>query len=449
MSTIIAMLVVTVSMILINALYVGAEFAVIRTRKTRLQYLADSGNLMAKILLPIKENRKALDTYIAACQLGITASSLVLGAYGQNVVAAHMANALAGFGAVAAPVAQSASTVFILGLFTILQVLVAELLPKSIAIQYPEQVALATTLPVRWSQVVLKPFIWLFNGSGNLALKIFGFTVDAGPSHIHSPGEIELLVTDSHEGGLIDDKERQMLRNAFRLRELTARQVMVPRIRLVTACIEDSPTDVLRCAIEAGFTRIPIYQDNVDNIIGFVHVKELFPLSLRGETSLKPVLRNLVYIPETMPAMEVWQTLSRHRQYMAIVFDEYGGTAGLITYEDLIEEIVGEVEDEFDREMNLIYYSDNQGRTHLRGDLLIADVNEYLNLDLPDEENDTVGGLVFSLLGRPPKVGDEVKVDDLLLRVEKVADQGIAEISLHLPAGVVPQVGEWEVTPRE
>ncbi|RME46949.1 MAG: CBS domain-containing protein, partial [Caldilineae bacterium] len=159
--------------------------------------------------------------------------------------------------------------------------------------------------------------------------------------------------------------------------------------------------------------------------------------------------RNLVYIPETMPALEVWQTLNRHRQYMAIVFDEYGGTAGLITYEDLIEEIVGEVEDEFDREMNLIYYTDNQGRTHLRGDLLIADVNEYLNLDLPDEENDTVGGLVFSLLGRPPKVGDEVDVDNLLLRVEKVADQSITEISIQLPTGVAPQIGEWEVSPRE
>ncbi|MFQ5577494.1 MAG: hemolysin family protein [Anaerolineae bacterium] len=449
MSTAIVMLAATALMISFNALYVGAEFAVIRARKTRIAELADSGNRLAQTLLPIKSGNRALDNYIAACQLGITASSLVLGAYGQNRVATILAGALANLGYLAVPLAQSVSATAILILFTTLQVVMGELLPKSIAMQYPEEMALATTLPVKWSQAVLRPFIWFFNGSGNLVLRLFKLRYNEGHSHIHSPGEIELLMTDSHEGGLIDDKERQMLRNTCRLRELTARQVMVPRIRLVTASQASTVAEVIRLAIEAGFTRIPIYQTNVDNITGFVHVKDLFPLYLRSEKSLQPALREVIYVPETMPILDVWQTLNHHRQYMAMVFDEYGGTAGLITFEDLIEEIFGEVEDEFDPEMPVLYYYDSQGRTHLRGDLLITDINEYLNLDLPDEFNDTLGGLVFSLLGRPPREGDEVEVNNLSIRVEKVAGQRISEISVQLPTNVTPKIREWEVAPRD
>jgi CBS domain containing-hemolysin-like protein len=443
------MIVATVGlMIFINALYVGAEFAVIRVRKTRVYQYAESGNWLAKILLPIKSDDKALDTYLATCQLGITTSSLILGAYGQSTVARVLATMLSDLGDMAVPIAQSISTTVILILFTFLQISIGELLPKFVAIQYPEQMALGTVAPVKWSQIILYPFIWFFNGSGNLIVKLIGLEPNESRSNIHSPGEIELLVTDSHEGGLIDDKERQMLRNAFRLRELIARQVMIPRTRLISACVEDSVTEVLAQAIKVGVSRIPIYKKSIDNIIGFVHVKELFPLHLQGEQNLNKALREIMYVPETMPIADVWQKLNYHRQYMAVVFDEYGGTAGIITFEDLIEEIFGEVEDEFDQEMR-IYYYDNQGRMHLSGDLLITDINEYLNLNLPEGETDTLGGFVFSLLGRPPQERDEAKVGDLIIRIEKVTDQRVSEISFQLPAGIVPEIREWEVAPRE
>lgn len=448
MSTAIIAIATTTLMISINALFVGAEFSALRTRKTRISQLAESGDWRAKMLLPVKSDGEVLDTYLATCQLGITASSLILGAYGQNTVAKILAAQLAGLGSLTEIVAQSVSATIILILFTFLQILLGELLPKYISIRYPEETALATVTPVRWTQIILYPFILFFNGSGNLIVKIFKLGAETGHSHTHSPNEIERLVSESTAGGLIDDKERQMLRNAFRLRELIARQVMVPRTRLQVASIENSISDVLEQAIAVGFTRIPIYQNGIDNIIGFVHVKELFPHYLKGETDLRKALREIVYIPETMPVADVWQHLNKHRQYMAIVFDEYGGTAGIITFEDLIEEIFGEVEDEFDQAMRLYYY-DKHGRTYLRGGLLISDINEYLNLDLPEAEIDTLGGLIFSLLGRPPTENDEVTIGDLVFRVEKVEDQSVSETSVKLPAGILPVIREWEVAPRE
>lgn len=447
MFTLIVVIITTTIMIAVNALYVAAEFSTIRARKTRLTQQAGGGNFFAQQLLPIKSDNQHLDNYIAACQLGITASSLVLGAYGQNTVADLLTPWIVAVGG-SPLVAQSISATFILILFTILQVIIGELLPKSIAIQYPEEVSMATVLPVAWSQALLRPFIWFFNGSGKILLKLMRLDFDESHSHVHSASEIELLVFDSHEGGLIDDKERQMLRNTFRLRELTARQVMIPRTQLVAASKSASITEVVTIAIDAGYTRIPIYEKSIDNIIGFVHIKDLFPLYLQGETRLTSILRKPVYVPETAPILDVWQMLNNRREYMTIIFDEYGGTAGLITFEDLIEEIFGELQDEFDEEMAVFYY-DKQGRTHLRADLLISDVNEYLNLELPTEEVDTLGGLVLSLLERPPEEGDEVEIDQLIMRVEMVDEQRIGEVSLKLPTDATPHIREWEVSPRE
>ncbi len=452
MSTAIIVIATIALIIFINALYVAGEFSAIRARKTRLQQLADEGNASAKILAPIKADPHKLDTYIATCQLGITASSLVLGAYGQNTVAHLLAPALASWGNWAQPAAESIATTGVLIVLTMLQVVTGELLPKAITVQRPEETALLTALPVRWSQTIFKPFIWLFNGSGFAILRIFGFSPHGEETHFHSPGEIEMLVSDSHEGGIIDAKEQQMLRNAFRLRELTARQIMVPRTRLVAASQERSVLYVLNKAISAGFTRIPIYQDTIDHIIGFVHVKDLFRQHLQKKENLLGVIRNVVFVPETMPVLDVWKTLNKHRQYMAIVFDEYGGTAGLITFEDLIEEIFGEVEDEFDQELIAPYHFDEaSGRAYLRGDLLISDVNEYLNLDLPTDENDTLGGLVFSALGHRPVAGEEVEIAGLTVRVEEVfPEQGLIELSIELPGeDAPPEIGEWEVSPRE
>lgn len=446
MSQVIVIIAVVSLMIFFNGLYVAAEFATVSSRRTRISQLAAGGNKMANLLLPVMENTAALDIYVAACQIGITISSLVLGAYGQNVIAGYLVEPLSSIagGRVAA---ESLAFIIVLACITILQVIMGELFPKSVAIQYPEKVALALTLPMRVSLVILRPLIWLFNGSGNLVLRLIG-RQPTGAALIHSPEEIELLVSESHERGLLDDEERQMLRNAFRLRDLHARQVMVHRTRLVAAPAESAIEDVINLSLAEGFSRIPIYRESIDDISGFVHVKDLFRLYVAGEQDMAKVVREVIYVPETMPVVDLWEKLNASRHYLAVVFDEYGGTAGIITFEDLIEEIFGELQDEFDDEMALIA-RDQNGRVYLRGDLLVSDVNEYLALNLPTEA-DTLSGLIFSVLGRPPVEGEVVSVGETSIRVEAMADLGVSEVSLQLASlPDVEHLSEWEVADHE
>jgi CBS domain containing-hemolysin-like protein len=444
-------IIATISLLVFfNALYVAAEFATVSARRTRLIQLAGEGNRLAKMLLPIVEDNKGLDNYVAACQVGITISSLVLGAYGQSTVALALGGLLVSFGGLAEAAAFSISAIVVLILLTTVQVVLGELFPKSVGLIYPEKLALLTVIPLKWSLVIFRPLIWLFNGSGNLILRAMGVDYAEGHSHVHSPEEIELLVTESHEGGLLHEQEQQLLRNTFRLRALVARQIMVPRTRMIVAPVQSTVDELIEVACQAGFSRIPLYGSTIDDLVGFVHIKDLFRLRLAGQQDPMEATRETIYVPETLPIVDVWLRLNNNRQYLAIVFDEYGGVAGLITFEDLIEEIFGELQDEFDQELPLIS-SDKEGRIHLRGDLLVTDVNEYLELELPDDEADTLGGLVFSELGRLPRVGDEIRagVPKTNIRVEAVQDRSATEVSVELPVDQIPRVTEWEDIGRD
>ncbi|MBK7894112.1 MAG: HlyC/CorC family transporter [Anaerolineaceae bacterium] len=466
--TILSIVAVVAIMIFFNALYVAAEFATVSSRRTRVSQMAGQGNRMALLLLPIMQDSKKLDTYVATCQIGITISSLVVGAYGQSVIAqmlvqpvANLLTTLEPFLASvgvestagwAEPAAASISVTLVLIFITILQVIIGELFPKSVAIQYPESVALAVTIPMRISQLIITytGLIALFNGSGNLILRLMGRSMKEKSGHAHSPEEIELLVTESHEQDLLSDEERRLLRNTFRLRDLTARQVMLHRTKLISAPISSSVTELMQISLDAGFSRIPLYKESVDDICGFVHVKDLFRLHNQQSEDIPSILREVVFVPETMPVSDLWKRLNSRRKYLAIVFDEYGGTVGLITFEDLIEEIFGELQDEFDNETALIA-KDKDGRIYLRADLLVSDVNEYLELNLPEENADTLGGLVFSELGRPPVVGDTVAFGEITIRVEAMSDPSVSEVSLQLPLteGTEEPFIEWEVADHD
>lgn len=465
MTFVIASLAVAAILIFFNALYVAGEFSTVSSRKTRISQMAARGNSLATQLLPVIENSQSLDRYVAACQLGITLSSLTLGAFGERFIAHRLVAPLSDAMAAVEPLlsslgisvttaggvaAESVAIMFVLLFLTTLQVIFGELLPKSVAIQFPERLALGVIFPIKWSIFIFQPLIWLFNGSGRLILNLFD--LDNGDVRVqaHSAAEIEILVTESHEGGLLDDEERQMLRNAFRLRDLTARQVMVHRTRIVAASTDSSVLDLLNVAVDSGHTRIPLYQEDIDDIMGFVHIKDLFHLYVAQNNNLVEILRDVVHVPETMAALNVWETLQNKRQYMAVVFDEYGGTAGLITLEDLIEEVFGEVQDEFDDEMAIMTFDQAGRRVHLRGDLLVADVNEYLDLNLPDEEASTISGLIFHALGRPPEEGEEVTFEDTTVRIEQMVDLGVSEVSLKIGANEpVPHVEEWGIVEDE
>ena len=439
MTIILIIIAVVAVMIFFNGLYVGAEFATVGARKTRIRQLAGNGNRQAQRLLPIMDDAKALDDYVATCQLGITISSLALGAFGQSFVAVRFEE-LSG-GAITIAIAST----IVLVIFTLLQVVLGELFPKSLAIQFPEWLAMKTIVPIQLSQFVLRPLIWSFNGSARILLRLLGLNEKGGHGTHFSQSEIELLVGESHEGGLLQDEERKLLRNAFRLGDLDAKQVMVHRTQLVTTDINSSTSDVLKVALDAGFSRILVYKDTPDNIAGFVHIKDVFGLKVKDIKQIHEIVRPLVYVPDAVPAVDVWEKLNAQRQYMAVVFDEHGATSGIITQEDLIEEIFGELQDEFDNEDALVKV-DKNGRVHLRGDLLITDVNEYLEMNLPHDSADTIGGLVLSSLGRRPKVGDEYVVNDIAIRIEQLDDLRVSEVSLPASSALkIPQIGEWEV----
>ena len=435
MITALVTLVVVGLMISINALYVAGEFSSVSARKTRIAQLAEEGNTLAKTLLPILQTPKKLDNYIAASQVGITLSSIVLGIYGERQIAPLIEPWLAQLPFGSDVAGGAIATTLVLILLTTLQVVLGELLPKSVGIQYPERLALITVLPVKWSaDYLLRPLIAILNGSGALVLKLLGLAAHAEHAHVHSPEEIVILVRESHRGGLLDLDERQFLQNVFRSTRVQAGEVAIPRNRMVAAPIDRPVAQVLEMAAESAFTRIPIYEEDIDHIIGFVHLRDLFALHRTDpDADLRSILRPVPFVPESLSLPAVWDRLDQAQSYLALVFDEYGGTAGLLTREDLIEELFGELQDEFDDERALITPA-GEGRVVVRGDMLISNLNDLLEIDLPIETSSTVGGLIMEKLGQVPRVSDAVEIDGITLHVEATAHNTATSVRITLPA---------------
>lgn len=427
--TIVAILAVLLFLVSVNALYVGAEFAAVGARRVRIRELADEGDRLARQLLPVVEDRAQLDRYIAACQIGITLSSIVVGFYGQSQLTPIVAPLLVVLG-VGEGTAASVTPVGLLLTLTFLQVVLGELLPKSIAIRYPERVALATMLPMRYSLVVLHPFISVLNGSGILLMRLLRLRSETEQSHIHSPEELEMLFRESAQGGLIDAEEREMVENVLHLEERVARQIMVPRNRIVAAPVDTPPEELLARLAGSQHTRFPVYEESIDHLAGIVHLRDLYLFARESpDGDLRQILREVPLVPESVTVWDLWRMLGERRSYMAAVFDEHGGVSGLITIEDVVEEVFGELRDEFDREERDIISEERGERTRLRGDLLVSVANSRLLLDLP-EEADTIGGLVLDRLGRLPEAGDEVVAGGARLRVEAVRENGVEEVSV-------------------
>jgi CBS domain containing-hemolysin-like protein len=432
MGTVLIIMAVTTVLIGLTALYVAAEFATVSARRARISQQAAEGNGLAQLLVPILDNPHQLDNYVAACQLGITVTSLLLGFYGQSAIATAITPLLSRLGGLQEIAAQSVAVTTVLLVLTILQVLLSELVPKSVALRYPERLALLTVVPMRWSMFLFRPAIALFNGTGTLILRLLNVPPAGHHAHLHSPEELILLIGESAKGGLLEADERQLLDNALRVSDLAAAQIMVPRTRMAAAPVSSSLQELLELMTKTGYTRIPVYDKTIDNILGIVHLKDLFQLYTAGQTDVAGVLRTVPFVPESKPAVEVWNQLRQEHSYIAIVFDEFGGTAGMITIEDLLEEIFGEFQDESDQEVPLVAIGPD-GIIRLHGEFLITDLNKRFGLNLPTETAHTIGGLVLSTLGRAPEVGDTVVVAETKLRVERVGGLAIREVNVTLP----------------
>jgi CBS domain containing-hemolysin-like protein len=331
-------------LILINALYVAAEFGAVGVRRSRIKRMSDDGNWLARTLVPFINDPANLDRYVAVSQIGITLSSLVLGAYAQATVAVSLAPRLASWFALETQSAASWAAIGVLTALTAVQVVLSELIPKSLALQFPTQVALATVLPMRWSLAAFRPFISLLNGSATSALRLFG--VEASPHrHIHSPDEIELLIVESRDGGLLEPDEHKRLRRALRLGLRTAGDLMVPLSKLTMVRADTPWPELVRIVTASPFSRLPVYRDAPQNIIGTLRVKDLvYQFVLAGAGArLDQLARPVVRVPSDLPADRVIAVLRERRVHQAVVTDASGVAIGMITIQDVIGAVLNTV----------------------------------------------------------------------------------------------------------
>lgn len=417
-------------LVLLNGFFVAAEFSLVSVRQTRIAELVSQGNVSAKA---VHEALKNPDRVIAATQLGITLASLGLGWIGEPAVAHLLLPIINLFPpAVRSGVSHSLSVGLAFALITFLHVVVGELAPKSIALQNPERTSLIVARPTLWSEMIFKPVIWALNGTGNALLRLVGVRPATGHELVHSVEELKMLVTASTEGGVVEPEEREMLHAVFDFGELLVGQVMIPRTEVVAVEADIPLEQILSLITESTYTKFPVYDDNLDTILGVVHVKDIVRVMQEPgwqECTARALVREPIYVPESIPVSALLLQFRRERQHIAIVLDEYGGTAGLVTLEDLLEEIVGEVSDPFDR-TSPEFQTLPDGSILIDGMTLIEDVNARLGLDLEDPNYYTIAGYVLGKLGRIPNQAESIEGNGVRLQVESMDGLRISRVAL-------------------
>ena len=422
----VAILVVT-ALILVNAVYVAAEFAAVSVRRARIQQMATEGSTLASWLLPVLESPAALDRYIAACQIGITLSSLILGAYAQSTFAVWLAPYFASVGGLQEVAARSTATVVVLLVLTVGQVIFGELVPKSLALQHPTRTALYSLVAMLPSLWIYRPFIKWLNGTGLLILRVIGASPQ-GHRHIHSPEEIELLIAESRDGGLLEADEHRRLRRALRLNLRQARKLMVPRTKISALSIDTPLNEVITAVAQSPYSRLPVYRDSIDNIVGSVHTKDLVLWLVSGGAngSLASLMRPIASVHESVTADRILRELRERRSQQALVVDEFGGTAGLLTLDDVLSELVGDVGDEF-KPADPVAEELPDGRMRLPGGMPVDDAAAVLRT-VWETDAATVGGLVTAALGHLPISGETVRIGDYEIEVERVAERAVETV---------------------
>ena len=426
-------------LVLLNAFFVAAEFALVSVRPTRIAELVANGNRTALWVARGLENP---DRFIAATQLGITLASLGLGWIGEPALAGLIEPLVQLFPAeFATAVSHTISAIIAFAMITFLHVVVGELMPKSIALQSPERTSLTVGRPLSWTVTLFKPMIWVLNGTGNALLRIIGVKPAEGHELVHSVAELKMIVADSAEVGVVAASEQEMLHAVFDFRELLVRQVMSPRTEVISVASDTTLEEILKTSVSTGFSKLPVFQDDLDRVIGVVHLKDVVEaIQSNGSATASDLMRETIFIPEAAQVETLLQIFRARHQHLAIVLDEYGGTAGVATLEDLLEEIFGEVSDPFDRDAEIQSLPD--GSTLVNGLTTIADVNEYFGLKLSDPHYDTIAGFILGQLGRLAELGDNVDVDGARLRVVAMDGRRVSRVWVFPIASTEPQTAE-------
>jgi len=425
-----ALLIIT-ALILLNAVFVAAEFAIVGAPRAAIDRKAQDGNRLAQLVQRVLDDPKQQDRYIATAQLGITVASLGLGMYGEHVVADALFGILGGHGLPQWLASHGVASTMAVGVLTYFHIVVGEMVPKSVALQYAETMALWITPPMLWIRNALFPFVLALNAVGNRVLKILGVNRQAqNADQYYTAEELQLVVQESEDLGAIRAESSRMLQELFEFGDLTAGEVMVPRVRVVGIPLGTQPPQIRELLSRTPHTRYPIYERDLDHILGMVHIKDLLRVLLRDEPIRRTHPRPLPLVPETAALDSVLATMRRERTQMVIVLDEHGGTSGVVTLQDLFEEVVGEIEEGPGGARQV--HRDAMGRLRVPGTMRLDELGQHFDLDLEHEDVDSVSGLVLTLLGRPPAVGDSVRYERLQLEVTAVKGHGVDECAVWL-----------------
>lgn len=400
--------------VLANGFFVAAEFAIVKVRPTQLAEMASKGSTRARMARRLTKN---LDAYLSATQLGITLASLALGWIGEPAFAHLIEPLFAGSGPNASANAHVVATTLAFSIISILHIVIGELAPKSVAIQKPVVTSMWVAHLLHAFYIVMFPAIWLLNGVSRALLRSVGIRPAQDIEMAHSPEELRMILATSEKAGILSEENREIIEGVFQFSKRTARQIMVPRTDVVLLSTTKSIAENLETIGTTRHTRYPLCEGSLDQTVGLIHVKDLFLAQLRGPgRQLQELKREILFVPENSTVDALLSQFIEHKTHMAVVLDEYGGASGIVSLENITEELFGQIQDEFDRERPEIEPLGN-GRYRVRGDYLIEDLADRLKIDLGDQAEETVGGYVAARLGREVSAGDRVSLGDLAVEV--------------------------------
>jgi CBS domain containing-hemolysin-like protein len=411
----------------LNGFFVAAEFALVRVRDSRIQQLEQEGSVRARV---VRDALRDLDAYLSVCQVGITVASLGLGWVGEPAVAHLIEPLLGAAGITNERVVSIIAFVVGFAIITYAHLVFGEQAPKYFSIQRAEATSLWISRPLRIFMVLFRPLVWVVNASTNFVLRPWGIKLGE-EMEAHSEEELRIMISSATASGELEPEEREYLNNVFDFGDRVAREVMVPRPDIEALRVDLPLAEMVDAAVFGRYTRYPVYEEDLDHVLGVVHVKDLLRAARENpdDFDVRPIIRDCLVVPENKPIEQILREFQQRKLQMAIVIDEWGSVEGLITIEDVLEEIVGEIQDEFD-EGEAAIEEIGDGVYAVDGRIPITEVNEYFELDLPHEDFDTIGGYILGSLGRPPEPGDTVEADGITLQVKSVDGPRVSMLTL-------------------
>jgi CBS domain containing-hemolysin-like protein len=415
----------------LNAFFVAAEFALVRIRESRIVQLEQEGSTRARV---VRDALRDLDAYLSVCQVGITVASLGLGWVGEPAVSRLIAPVLEGVGITSKRIVEIIAVALGFAVITYAHLVFGEQAPKYFSIQKAEGTSLWISRPLKLFMFLFRPLVWLVNASTNLVLRPWGIRLGE-EMEAHSEEELRIMISSAVSSGELEPEEHEYLNNVFDFGDKVAREIMVPRPDIEALPYDAPLSELVEKAAFGRYTRYPVYEGDLDHVLGAVHIKDLFRAAKEGPENfdIRSSIRECLVVPENKPIEQILREFQQRKLQMAIVIDEWGSVEGLITIEDILEEIVGEIQDEFDEgEATIEEVGDDLYAVD--GRIPITEVNEYFSLDLPHEDFDTIGGYVLGALGRPPEPDDTVEADGVSLRVKSVDGPRVSMLTLRRDA---------------